>query len=137
MTTSCNIWMICLKLNWFFNGLSRTLQFSQFVWTLSYSVWDVFNNFLLIDRQIEQIEVRLVAIKSAFLSHWALTPFHFLRTLPFTVGKFVSQSCTSIKWLVNGFGLIFRKPRIPFLKCSLHMIKNLKILNSLKYWTYC
>ena len=27
----------------------RMLQFSQFAWTLSYSVWDVFNNFLLID----------------------------------------------------------------------------------------
>ena len=25
------------------------LQFSQFVWPLSYSVWDVFNNFLIID----------------------------------------------------------------------------------------
>ena len=25
------------------------LQFSQFVWALRYSVWDVFNNFLLID----------------------------------------------------------------------------------------
>ena len=41
--------MICLKLNGFFYGLSRMLQFSQFVWTQSYSVWDVFNNFLLID----------------------------------------------------------------------------------------
>ena len=48
MTIGCNIWMICLKLNWFFYGLNRMLQFSQFVWTLSYSVWDVFNNFLLI-----------------------------------------------------------------------------------------
>ena len=25
------------------------LQFSEFVWALSYSVWDVLNNFLLID----------------------------------------------------------------------------------------
>ena len=32
-----------------FYGPSRMLQFSQFVWPLSYSVWDVFNNFLLID----------------------------------------------------------------------------------------
>jgi len=38
--------MICLELNWFFYGLSRMLQFSEFVWALSYSVWDVFNNFL-------------------------------------------------------------------------------------------
>ena len=49
MTIGCNIWMICLKLNWFFYGLSDILQFSEFVWALSYSVWDVFNNFLLID----------------------------------------------------------------------------------------
>ena len=32
-----------------FYGLSRMLQFSQFVWALSYSVVVVFNNFLLID----------------------------------------------------------------------------------------
>ena len=49
MTIDCNIWMICLKLNWFFYGLSRMSQFSEFVCPLSYSVWDVFNNFLLID----------------------------------------------------------------------------------------
>ena len=49
MTIGCNIWMICLKLNGFFYGLSRMLQFSQFVWTPCYSVWDVFNHFLLID----------------------------------------------------------------------------------------
>jgi len=49
MTKGCNIWMICWKLNGFLYGLSRMLQFSQFVWTLRYSVWDVFNNFLLID----------------------------------------------------------------------------------------
>ena len=30
--------MICLKLNWFFYGLSRMLQFSEFAWPLSYSV---------------------------------------------------------------------------------------------------
>ena len=58
--------------NWFeikliFCGLSCMLQFSEFVWALSYSVWDVFTNFLLIDTQ--QIEVRFVAIKIAFLSH--------------------------------------------------------------------
>ena len=32
-----------------FYGLSHMLQFSEFVWALSYSGWDVFNNFLLID----------------------------------------------------------------------------------------
>ena len=37
------------EIEWIFYGLSRMLQFSEFVWALSYSVWDVFNNFLLID----------------------------------------------------------------------------------------
>ena len=49
MTIGCNIWMICLKLNRFFYGLSRMLHLSEFVWTLRSSVLVVFNNFLLID----------------------------------------------------------------------------------------
>ena len=32
-----------------FYGLSSILQFPQFVWALRSSVWDVLNNFLLID----------------------------------------------------------------------------------------
>ena len=49
MTIGCNIWMICLKLNRFFYGLSRMLHLSEFVWILRSSVFVVFNNFLLID----------------------------------------------------------------------------------------
>ena len=30
----------------------------------------------------QQIEVKLVAIESAYFSHYAYTPFHFSRTLP-------------------------------------------------------
>ena len=41
--------MIYLELNWFFYDPSWTLQLSEFVWTLWYSVWVVFNYFLLID----------------------------------------------------------------------------------------
>ena len=37
------------EIKWIFYGLSRMLQFSEFVWALSYSVWDVFNKVLLID----------------------------------------------------------------------------------------
>ena len=51
------------EINLIFYGLSRMLQFL---------------NFLLIDAT----DRRLVAIKSAFLSHYAYTPFHFSRTLP-------------------------------------------------------
>ena len=80
MTIGCNIWMICLKLNRFFYGLSRMLKFSQFVWTPCYSVWDVFNNFLLIDATDRS---KISSDQKRFLSHWAYTPFHFSRTLPY------------------------------------------------------
>ena len=36
------------EIKWISYGLSRMLQFSQFVWRLSYSALDVINNFLLI-----------------------------------------------------------------------------------------
>ena len=45
----CNIWMICLELNWFFYDPSWTFQFSEFLWTVCASAWVVFNNFLFID----------------------------------------------------------------------------------------
>ena len=80
MTIGCNIWMICLKLNWFFYGLSRILQFSQFVWTPCYSVWDVFNNFLLVDAtdrsKISSDQKRFFIALSLYpLSFFANTPF--------------------------------------------------------------
>ena len=37
------------EIKWIFYNLSHMLQFSQFVWALSYLVLVVFNNFLLID----------------------------------------------------------------------------------------
>ena len=50
MIIDCNIWMICLKLNYrLFYDPSWMLQLSEFVWTLRSLVWVVFNNFLLID----------------------------------------------------------------------------------------
>ena len=49
MTIGCDIWMICLKLNRFFHGLSHMLHLSEFVGTLRSSVFVVFNNFLLIE----------------------------------------------------------------------------------------
>ena len=63
MTVVCNIWMICLELNWFVYDPSLILHLSEFVWTLRSSVLVVSNNFLLLDAT-----VRLIAIKSAFLS---------------------------------------------------------------------
>ena len=72
--------MICLKLN-FFYSLSSMLQFSQFVWPLSYSVWDVFNNFLLIDatdRSKISIDQKrfFIALSLYPLSFFANTPFN-------------------------------------------------------------
>ena len=49
MTIVCNIWMICLELNWFVYDPSWMLHLSEFVWKLRSSVLVVFNNFLLID----------------------------------------------------------------------------------------
>ena len=47
--------------------LSHMLQFSEFVWALSHSVWDVFNNFLLLD----------ATDRSAFYRIKPLPPFIF------------------------------------------------------------
>ena len=69
MTTGCNIWMICLKLNWFIYNLSRGLG----------------GCFVI---QHKQIEVRLAAIKSTYFSKFAHTPFNFLRTFPLKAGNY-------------------------------------------------
>ena len=49
MTIGCNIWIICLELNWLFYDPSWMLQLSEFIWTPRSSAWVVFNNFLLKD----------------------------------------------------------------------------------------
>ena len=72
--------MICLKLIWFFYGLSRMFQLPQFVWALRSSVWDVFINFLLIgatDRsKISSDQKRFFIALSLYpLSFFANTPF--------------------------------------------------------------
>ena len=59
---------------------SSMLQFSQFVWALSYSVWDVFNKFLLIDAtdrsKISSDQKRFFIALSLYpLSFFANTPF--------------------------------------------------------------
>ena len=80
MTIGCNIWMICLKLNWFFYGLSRMLQFSQFVWILCSSVLVVFINFLLIyatDRS------KISSNQKHFFIALSLYPLSFFANSPF------------------------------------------------------
>ena len=80
MTIVCNIWMICLELNWIFYDPSSMLQLSQFVWTLRSSVKVVYNNFLLIDatdrNRISSDQKRLFFAVSLYpLSFFANTPF--------------------------------------------------------------
>ena len=71
--------MICLKLNGFFYGLSRMLQFSEFVWALTYSVFDVFNKFLLIDATDRS---KISSDQKRFFIALSLYPLSFSRTLP-------------------------------------------------------
>ena len=68
------------EIKWIFYRLSRMLQFSEFVWALSLSVWDVFNNFLLIDAtdrsKISSDQKRFFIALSLYpLSFFANTPF--------------------------------------------------------------
>ena len=80
MTIGCNIRMICLKLNLFFYGLSCMLQFSQFVWALSCSVWDFFNNFLLIDATDRS---KISSDQKRFCIALSLNPLSFFANTPF------------------------------------------------------
>ena len=80
MTIGCNIWMICLKLNWFFYGLRRMLQYYKFVWTPCYSVWDVFNNFLLNDATDRS---KISGDQKRFFIALSLYPISFFANTPF------------------------------------------------------
>ena len=95
MTIGCNIWMICLKLNWFFT-VYVVLQFSQFVWPLSYSVWDVFNNFLLIEATDRS---KINSDQKRFFIALSLYPLSFFANTPFK-GTVVNQalSCLKVTW---------------------------------------
>ena len=104
MTIGCNIWMICLILIWFFYGLSRMLQFSQFVWALRSSVWDVFNNFLLIDATDRS---RISSDQKRFFIALSLYPLSFFANTPFkrSIHNEISITIRIIKWsagTING-----------------------------------
>ena len=57
-------------------------QFSQFVWTLSYSVWDVLNNFLLIDATDRS---KISSDQKRFFIELSLYPLSFFANTPFKV----------------------------------------------------
>ena len=71
MTTVRNIWMICLEFNWFVYDRSWMLHLSEFVWTLRFSPWVVFNHFL---QQIDRKRL-FFAVSLYPLSFFANTPF--------------------------------------------------------------
>jgi len=62
-----------------FYGLSSMLQFSEFVWTVSYSVWDVFNNFLLIDVTDRS---KISSDQKRFFNALSLYPLSFFANTP-------------------------------------------------------
>jgi len=58
------------------------LQFSQLVWPLSYSVWDVLNNFLLIDATDRS---KISSDQKRFFIELSLYPLSFFANTPFKV----------------------------------------------------
>ena len=68
------------EIKWIFYGLSRMLQFSEFVWALSYSVWDVFNKVLLIDATDKS---KISSDQKRFFIALSLYPLSFFANTPF------------------------------------------------------
>ena len=56
------------------------MQFSEFVWPLSYSVWDVFNNFLLTDATDR---IKISSDQKSFFIALSLYPLSFFANIPF------------------------------------------------------
>ena len=61
------------------------LQFSEFVWTPCYSVWDVFNNFLFIDATDRS---KISGDQKRFFIALSLYPLSFFANTPFKQKKF-------------------------------------------------
>ena len=77
----------------FANSNMTCTKFSQFVWPLSYSVWDVFNNFLLIDATDRS---KISSDKKRFFIALSLYPLSFFANTPFNAR--MSSSYSSIFW---------------------------------------
>ena len=127
MTIGCNIWMICLKLNWFFYGLSRMLQFSQFVLTPCYSVWDVFNNFLLINATDRS---KISSDQKRFFISLSLYPLSFFANSPFKMKRFLVGMSCQFK-LINLLyeAQIRLRTCTGFFICNCYVFDNVLILN--------
>ena len=71
------------------------LQLSQIVWTLRFSVWVVFNKFLLLDAT-DRLKIRRDQKRLFFAV--SLYPLSFWRTLPLKKKQIQSSSYISILW---------------------------------------
>jgi len=105
MTIVCNIWMICLELNWFVYDPSWMLHLSKFVWTLRSSVLVVFNNFLLIEPTDRS---KFSSDQKRFFIALRLSTLHFSRTLPlkkiyFLIFTFVRSVFNSNQYIPSSF----------------------------------
>ena len=86
----CNIWMICLKFNWFIYDQCWMLHLSEFLWTILSWAWVVFNNFLLIDTTDRS---KISSCQKHLFFAVSLYPFHFSRTLPLRRRLFLTNYC--------------------------------------------
>ena len=78
------------------------LQFSEFVWPLSYSVWDVFNNFLLIGATDRS---KIGSDKKRFFIALGLYPLSFFANTPFNDLKQVCDLLTRQEKVCNITGM--------------------------------
>ena len=112
MTIVCRIWMICLKLNWFFYDPSWKLQISEFVWTQRCSVWVVLNSFLLKDAtersKISSDQKRLFfAVTLYSLQFFGNTPFKWIIRATFLMEFFFHVWLIDCFW-INEFKHLFK-----------------------------
>ena len=125
MTIVCNIWMICLELNWFIYDPSWILQLSEFTWTLRSSACVVFNNFLLID-EIDKSKIcsdqkRLYfAVSLHPLSFFANTPFKLWSVKEvFVKVKPLKREINCLKSRIKGYLSFFLRKCIITWNCFL------------------
>ena len=131
MTVGCNIWMICLKLNRFFYGLSSMLHLSEFVWIIRTSVLVVFNNFLLIgatDRsKIRSDQKRFFIVLSLYpLSFFANTPFNGYPRREKKSGLGQKWKIFTVDIRIKKSGLKFIHSKVP---SSGHIFRDIAIKN--------
>ena len=74
--------MICLKLNVFFYGLSRMLQFCQFVWTPCYPYETSFTIFSVVDATDRS---KISTDQKRFFIALSLHPLSFFANTPFKI----------------------------------------------------